>query len=110
MGRRRPIPESRMPGRCEAQPRTFSLRDVARKSLEISSEFYPQLTQYYDEQFLVWAGSKKDWGEKDLEPPNSSLKNTLSSQELERIANQLIAEGRRLGQKPSVRPRFVSIA
>lgn len=41
-------------------------RDVVRRSLEISSEFYPQLTQYYDEQFLVWAAHR--WSGTSLRP------------------------------------------
>jgi hypothetical protein len=39
-------------------------------------------------------GSKKDWGEKDLDPPDRSLMRQLSTQELDRTANRLIAEGR----------------
>ena len=33
-------------------------RDVVRGWLDISSEFYPQLTQYYDGQFLIWAADR----------------------------------------------------
>lgn len=46
------------------------------------------------ERLRKQSGSNKDWSEENLDAPNSSLTGQLSSQELERIANQLIAEGR----------------